>query len=882
MTPGRPNGNGRLGGLAGAILRAAGRLVPRDRRDEWLREWEAELGAWREAGRGTTGSALGAFPHATVLFMEGWTMTIERWARDLRVAARTLLRRPLFTLSVAATLAIGIGATLAVFTVVEAVLLRPLAYPDGDRILALGEANDDGSLGTTSFANAWDWRERSHSFAAMAMLRTSGATLTGEGDPEQLAGVRVSWSYFDVLGVHPELGRDFTADEDHADAERVILLSHGLWARRFGSDPTILGRPITLTGTDYTVVGVMPAGFEDLAAGLYYETPDYWMPLRYELDGPSSCRTCRHLRVVGRLASGVTLEGARTELAGIARALVAEHPQDYAKASAVLDPLHDQVTGPVRGALWVLLGAVSFVLLIACANVASLLLSRAIDQRREVALRSALGASRTDLVGRTVVECLLLALAGGGVGMLLGTLAAHVLVAFAPPSVQGIAQVRLDGVVVAFALAVTLLTALLFGLAPVLQGSRANPAAALKEGGRSSAGRGHHRTRGFLVVADVAVAIVLLTGVGLTLRSFVGVLSVDPGFDPSNTIEMNVSAVGPQYGPNEAVRAFFGNVLARVRAVPGVRSVGLATQVPLGGNFDRVGVEIEGRPEPNPSLAPDAERYAIDGDYLATMRIPVMKGRGLTEADREDAPFVVLVNETFADRLFPDGDAIGRRIRFGADDDPWRAIVGVVGDVRHYALEEPAEPQLYVPEAQWTSSYMVLVARTQRDPAQTLDGIRHAVWSVDRDIPVSGIATFDDLISRATAQRRFVLGLLSAFAGAALLLTMVGIYGLLSFHVAQRTREIGIRVALGAGGTDVLRMVVGEGMTLTLMGVGAGLAGALGLTRFLAGMLFGVHPIDPLTLAAVSALMLGVSLVACGLPARRATRVHAPAALSAD
>ena len=868
--------------IAFLLVRIAALLVPRARREEWRREWMAELDAWEAAGRPLMGSALGAFPHALWLTCEDWTMRMGRLGTDLRVVTRTLFRRPLFTLAVTATLMIGVGPTIAVFSVVEAVLLRPLPYPESHRILALGEVDDAGSLGNTGFTTAWDWRERMASFSELSVIRTSSGTLTGAGDPEPLAGMRVSWNYFDLIRVQPALGRDFLPEEDRAGAARVVLLSHGLWERRFGSDRSIVGKAITLGGNDFTVVGVMPRGYEDVPSATYYAPAEYWLPIQYQVGAGDACRTCRHLRVLARLAPGVSLESARTELAGVMDALIADHPADYPRARAAAEPLHDVVVGPVRTPLRVLLGAVGFVLLIACANVASLMLSRASEQMHEVALRSALGASRSDLMAHAGVQCVLLATAGCTAGAALGAGGARLLVALAPSGVLDPDQLRLHGPVVAFALGVTLLTTLVVGVAPVLYGSRAHPAAALKDEGRTSAGRGRHRARAFLVVADVAVALLLLSGVGLTLRSLVGVLRVDPGFDPSNVARVVVSPSGPQYGDDAAVLAFHRQVLDNVRALPSVASAGLASQVPLGGDYDRIGLDIEGRVIPDAARHPEAERYLVAGDYLETMRSPFLEGRVLLESDDENAPYVVLVNETFARRWFPAGDAVGSRIRPGRQDNPWRTIVGVVGDVRHYALEQPAEPQIYVPQPQWPSGFMTLVVRTRGESTELLAGLREAVWSVDRDIPVSGMTTFDALIATATAQRRFVLGLLGVFAAAALLLTGVGIYGLLSNDVVQRKREIGIRVALGAGYGEVFRFVVVRGLSLSLVGVGAGLIAALGLTRFLEGLLYGVEPTDPLTLAAVACLMLGVALMASWPPARRAMRLDASTTLASE
>lgn len=870
-------------GFAGALVRVAALLVPRSGRAEWRREWEAELAAWREAGRSTTGSAMGAFPHALWLCWEGWTMKIEQLGRNLRLAARTLVRRPLFMLAVVATLALGLGATVSVFSVVHAVLLRPLPFPEGDRIVVVAEPDANGEPGPVSHGTVVDWRVRSGSFEALAAVRGWQATLTDEGDPEQVPALRTNAKFFDVVGVRPELGRAFRADEDLEGAERVVVLSHALWQRRFGGDPEIVGRPITLTGLDYMVVGVMPADFEPLISELYFQRAALWAPLRYAGSDDADCRTCRHLRAFARLRPDVPLRTAQVEMGEIQRELAGMHPDAYDDRGVRLVPLASEVAGPVRRALWLLLGAVSFVLLIACANVASLVLARASGQRREVALRAALGAGRAHLMGQRLAECLLLAAVGGTLGVVLGGWGTRILVALAPADVPGLDHVALDPPVLAFAVAATALSAVLFGIVPVLQASGVGPGEALKEGGRGVVGGRSRRLRDALVVLDVAVAIVLLVGVGLTLQSFVRVLRVDPGFDPEGVVKMEVNALGPEYEEEGPVLGFYREVERRIASLPGVEAVGLVSQVPMGGSFDRVGIAVEGHEE-SPSGWPSPERYVVQGDYFRAMRIPLLAGRALGPRDNEgdESPFVVMINDTFARTFFPGESPIGGRLKMGSENAPWRTIVGVVGDVRHYRLEDAPNPQLYVPEAQWASGYMNLVVRTRGEPAAVIDAARQEVWAVDRGIPVPGVATMDEVVAHHTARRRFVLSLLSTFATVALVLAMAGIYGLLAYHVAQRTHEIGVRVALGAARSDVFRLIVREGMSLTLVGVALGLLGALGLTRYLSSMLFDVEPTDPLTLLGVAGLTAAVAFVACSLPARRATRLDAPVVLSIE
>ena len=865
-----------------ALLRAASLLVPRARRRDWLKEWHAELSAWREAGRPTTGSAMGALPHAMWLFREGWTMRADRTWQDLRVAVRGLARRPMFVLTVVGTLGLGIGGVVAVFGVARAALLRPLPYPGGENVVVLGEPQDDGSLGTTSFATVADWQDRSRSFTDISMIRGWSVVLTGEGDPEQVGALRVSSSFFDVLGVQPMLGRGFLADEDDPAAERVVVLAHGLWQRRFGGDVAIVGRSVTLTGLDYTVIGVMPETFEPLVSAAFYGPAEIWSPLRYRATDSFACRTCRHLRAVGRIAPEADLPRARAELGAITRALANEHPADYWNPGAVVRTLRDHLAGPVRLAIQVLFAAVVFVLLIASANVASLVLARSTARRREASLRTALGASRGTLVAQALTECVLLALLGGAAGVMLGAWGTGLLAGAAPAGVPGLEHVGLDAGLAGFGLSLALVTAVVFGVGPAVHGSRTDPGDALKEGERTSPTRALRRTRAALVVADVALSLVLLVGVGLTLRSFVTVLAVDPGFDPEDVVVTPVNAIGPAYDEGPAILAFHREVLRRVRELPGVEAAGLSSQVPLGGSFDRYGLAVEGQPIEDPARALDAERYVVGGDYLGALGIPLLRGRALGEEDREDTTPVALVNESLARRFWPDGDALGERIRLGGDDDPWLTIVGVVGDVRHYRLEDPPNLQAYVPQPQLATSYMTLAVRAPADRAPAVAEIRRAVWAVDAGVPVPEVTALEAVVSAATAQRRFVLGLLSVFAGLALVLTMVGIYGILAYHVELRRREIGIRVALGAARGDVFRLVVVRGLGLTGAGVTLGLVGALALTRFLSGMLFGVEPTDPLTLGSVTALMFAVSFLACWLPARRAAGLHAPLALSGE
>ena len=801
---------------------------------------------------------------------------------DLRHALRTLAQRPVVTALAVFTLALAIGATTAMFSVVDAVLLRPLPYPDAGRLVALWEKDRDGLTTNTSFATLADVRERSRTLAGTAAMSYWNPTLTGPGTPERLEALRVSHEFFEVLGVRPAIGRDFRPEEDRPDTRRVVLLSHGLWQRRFASDPTVVGTTIPLNGVPHLVAGVLPREFESVFSTNVYKPAEIWAPLGYDASLPWACRTCRHLRAVARVKPGASLEAARAEPDTISAALVQDHPQDYPAAGMILRPLVDDIVGPVRASFWVLMGAVTLVLLIACANVASLLLGRARERQREIAIRRALGAGRGRIVLQLILESFLLALAGGVLGVLFADWGVAALVAQSPPNIPRLGNAGVDLRVLLVALGVSTVASLTFGLAPALLGSRLDVMASLKAGAAealSSEKRGMH---GMLLAADVAMALVLLIGTGLLVGSVERLLAVDAGFDQRGLLTAEISVSGPAYKEDPAYLRFYERVLGRVQAIPGVRGAALVSQLPLGGNLDGHGMHIEDRPSDNPANDPDALRYAVSSDYFRVMGIPLRGGRRFDEHDREGAPAVVVINETFARRVRAGEDPLGRRIRMGGDDSPMRTVVGMVGDVRHAGLDAPPAMQVYLPQAQWVDSDMILVLRAFVDPGRLAAAVRQGVWAVDPEQPVSYPATMDGVRAVSMARRRFALTLLSAFGGIALVLTLAGLYGVLSHSVVQRTREIGVRLALGARGRQVMALVLADAFRMVGAGLLAGTVLAAGSTHLLSGLLFGITPIDPATFLLVPSALALCALFAAYGPARRATLVDPLVALRQD
>jgi putative ABC transport system permease protein len=693
----------------------------------------------------------------------------------------------------------------------------------------------------------------------------------------------VTADFFHVLGVKPLLGRTLLPDVDRPGGERVAVISHALWQRRFGADQNMVGKSIRLDDESFTVVGVMPPEFQypDTDSELWAASRDI-VPATYlpENPDPTTIRSLHYLNVIARLKPGVTREQAQAEMETISSRLEAQYPNENTGHTSRVVALHEQVVGDVRSALLVLLGAVGFVLLIACANVANLLLARATARQKEMSIRTALGAGRLRLIRQMLTESTLLSLAGGAVGLMLALWGVDLLVALSPENLPRLKEIGLDGRVVGFTLAVSVLTGMIFGLAPALQASKQDLTSALKESARGSMGGfGRRRTRNLLVIAEVALALVLLIGAGLMVRSFWRLQRVDPGFNPQNLLTMELSLPSSKYAKEEQMADFYKRVMGRIETLPGVESVGATWMLPLSGQDAGSGMDIEGRPHAAPGEGLRSTFSSVSARYFRTMGIPLVRGRDFTDQDTATTPGVVIINETFARRYFPGEDPLGKRMKRGGENRPWLTIVGIVGDVRHLSLADEPRTEFYLSSLQTPYPFMNVVVRTASDPVNLMTAIRQEVWAVDRDQPVANVETMRQRVADALAGARFNTLLLGLFAAVAMILSAVGIYGIMAYSVIQRTHEIGIRMALGAGQRDILRMVVGQGMRLALVGVALGLFASFALTRVMASLLYGVTATDPLTFAGVALALLIVALLACYLPARRATKVDPMVAL---
>ncbi len=803
---------------------------------------------------------------------------IQDLLQDLGFGLRMLRSNPAFALVAVLTLALGIGANTAIFSVVHGVLLEPLPFPKQDQLMSVWEKDDQGRPSNTSWANFTDWNRLNHSFDGIAAVSLWSPTVVGPHDAETLVGFRVSSTFFDLMGVKFERGRNFLRSEDVRGNNFVVILSYGFWQRTFGGDPGMLGKSVQLGTRAYTVVGVLPAEFPSVLSFDPRKPADIYTPLAYDATLPYACRDCRHLRAFGRLRNGVSSTQAEAEMNQISANLVREYPTSYSASGVTLTPLKDYLVGDVKTALWALLGSVGFVLLIACVNVANLLLAWGARRQREVALRAALGARRTRMVRQFLTESLLLALLGGGFGLFLAWGGIALLQRIHLANLPRLQDVQIEAWTFAFSFGISLLTGLAFGLLPAFRASKLDLNETLKESGKSSAGKERHRLRGALVFADVALALLLLTGAGLMMKSFVRLLEVNPGFDPSHTLTLTLSLWGPKSADAPAV-AFFEQVLERVRALPGVESAGVVSQLPLGGNLDRYGVHVEGKSLPNPEEDPSADRYSITPGYLRAMRIPLLRGREFDARDVVSSPPVAVVNESMAREFWPGEDPVGKRFRMGDTKGPWKTVVGVVGDVLHKGLDAPHTIQVYLPNTQFTDSLVILAVRTSNDPVSLAAAVRSEISSLDPQVPVSEVATMEEVVSLSVANQRFGTLLSLLFGAIALVLTAVGIYGVISYGVAQRTHEIGIRLALGATRGEVLSLLVGEAMKPALLGAALGLSAAIGLTRLLSRLLYDVKPTDPLVFSAVLLLLIAVALLASYIPARRATRVDPMVAL---
>jgi putative ABC transport system permease protein len=789
--------------------------------------------------------------------------------QDLRYGLRMLAKRPGFTTVAVLTLALGIGANSAIFSVVNAVLLRPLAFKEPERLIRLWELLYPRGWGTVSVPNLKDWREQNDVFTDLAAFNTTSLVLEGGEQPERLSNAFVTSPFFDVLGVAPQMGRTFEDGEDQPGRQHVVVLSNQCWARTFGSDPAIIGKSLLLSAEKYTVIGVMPEGFRYPS-----RSTDTWAPL---IPPPNlTARNNHWLRVFGRLKPGVTIEQAREQMVTIAARLEQDYPEDQAQRGIRLLPLQEEIVENVRPALLLMLGAVGFVLLIACTNVANLLLARASARGREIAIRSALGAGRWTLMRQFLTESVLLSVVGGILGLILAKWGVDVLVALAGTLLPRGQEVGLDTRVVGFTLLLSVVTGIVFGLAPAIQASKTDVQRALKEG---STGGGFERNwlRSLLVIAEVTAALVLLVGSGLLIRSFMRLQETDAGMRPENVLALSVSLPTAKYNTHTSRIAFNDQLLARLSALPGVRTAGAISLLPLQtwGNNGPVVAEGEG-PYPD-GQEPNAEYRIASQDYFRALGVPLIAGRFFNDQDRENAPAVVIINQTLANEHFANQDPIGKRLRAGSPD--WLTVVGVVGDVKQSGLTQAARAELFWSSLQTSRGGMSVVVRAESEPATLTSAVSEAVLAIDRNIPIYNVKTMEAVIAESFADRRLNMLLLGIFAAVALILAVIGIYSVISYTTMQSTREIGIRMALGAQSKDVLKLIIGHGAVLALIGVALGVVVALGVTRLMATLLYGVTATDPTTFISVSALLMAVALLACYLPARRAMKIDPMIAL---
>jgi len=814
---------------------------------------------------------------------EVWSFTwLEHLLADIRFGLRMLRKSPGFTAVAMLTLALGIGANTAVFSLVYAVLLQPLPYKNPASLVVLNETTPKVGTVSVSYQNFLDWRAQSHSFSQMAAVHQIDFNLAGISQPENISGDAVSPEYLSMMGVRPFLGRDFGASEAKAGTAPIVLLGYSLWQSHFGGDPDAIGKTITLNGRAFTIVGVLPADYRG------FDKTDVMLPIGvWVTDNPdeASSRGDRgDMVVIGRLSAGVTLPQARGEMEGIAARLAKEYPATNDRFGVALRSIRDAFVGDTKPAILLLFAAVMFVLLIACANVANLFLVRGASRTKEVALRIALGASSGRIIRQMLTESFVLSFLGGVLGVALAIAGNRGIAELIPMDMMPPGGVNLNGAVFGFASAVVILAAFLFGLAPALHATRPDVQVELKEGGRTtSAGAAQNRLRGALAVVEISLALILLVGAGLMMKSLYLLLQVDPGFRTDRVLTMAMDLRTQQYAKDAAVLNFWQGVLDRVRALPGVESAAVGTVVPLTDSHSRSDVTIEGMATPAPGDYPHPDVHLVSPGYSETLGIPLLRGRAFTDQDNENAPLVGMINFMVARRFFPKEDPIGKRFMFGhasATNPPkWFTVVGVLGDTKLYGLANPARLEVYIPMRQRPTSTMTLAVKSGASPTALTSSIRDAVQSIDKDQPIFAITTMKQLESDSVATRRMTLVLLGLFSGLALILGAIGIYGVISYSVAQRTHEIGVRIALGSPQRDVFRMIVGQGLMLAGIGITFGIVAAFGLARLMSSLLFGVGAADFETFAGVVALLMFVALLACYLPARRAMRVDPIVAL---
>lgn len=799
---------------------------------------------------------------------------METLFRDIRYGIRSLLKRPGFTMIAVIALALGIGANTAIFSLVNAVLLQPLPFAEPDRLVWVwGNIRNGTSRASVSPPDFLDYRQQNTTFEefAAAFGAPLPLNLTGSGEPERLTAAGVTGNYFNALGAQPQLGRTFLLENEKPGSDQVAVLSHGLWQKRFGGDPTIINKTVVLDGRSFAVIGVMPQDFN------FPQAAELWVPINFEIADGMKIRKAHFLRPIGKLKNGVTLAQAQADLDVIAARLEEQYPDSNLSWSLRLVSLREQLVGNTRPTLFILFGAVGFVLLIACANVANLLLVRAAGRQKEIALRTALGAGRFRIVRQMITESVLLALIGGALGTILAVWGIELLVKLSEGNIPPTAQVRIDATVLTFTLLTSIFTGVLFGLAPALRTMNLNLIESLKEGGRSGAEGGQrNRTRSLLVVLESAVAVVLLIGAGLLVRSLIQLQNVSPGFDPHNVLTMRVDLPRQKYATAEKAGNFFSQLEGRIDSLPGVEQVGLISELPLSGQPNDMPYTVEGRPPVPSDQAYDDDFRRVNTQYFSAMRIPFLRGRNFTEQEVRQSAKVVIISDLLARQVFPNEEPIGKRLIMAMGNQPFE-IIGIVGDIRHRGLESTPLPAMYMPSNQ--APWMNIVVRTQGDPASLAGAVRNEVRAIDPDQPVAMVRTMDEWMDTAVAGPRYRTALLALFAFVALVLASTGIYGVMSYSVTQRTHEIGVRMALGAKRSDVMKLVVRQGMSLVVIGVGIGIVGAIALTRVMATLLFGVTAKDPFTFVAVAALLTLVAFVACYLPARRATKVDPLVAL---
>jgi putative ABC transport system permease protein len=803
--------------------------------------------------------------------------------QDFRFAVRVLLKNPGFTAVAVITLALGIGTNTAIFSVVNTILLRPLAYKDPEQLVLINHNYPKIDLKASVSAPGYaHYRDNAKSFSALAAMSGWNVNLTGDGEPERLQGAMVTANLFPLLGVEAAKGRTFLSEEEQVGRNKVVVLGDGLWHRRFGGDAGLVGRTITLNGEPHTVVGIAPPDFQfgrELG-----QSPELWSPIAFTPEQLSTNNlTTEYLLVLGRLKPEVTFAQAQSELDTVAENVRKQFmpgtgPDGW---GLMMQPLSEMVIGDVRPMLWTLLGAVGLVLLIACANVANLLLARSASRRKEMAIRTALGAGRARVIRQLLTESVLLSFVGGAAGLLLAMWGVELLLSFNESKIPRAYEVGVDLRVLGFTIGVSLLTGVLFGLAPALQASKVDLHDALKEGGRTGSGGLRRGARSVLVIAEMAVALMLLVGAGLLIKSFIQLQQVNPGFKPEGVLSMQLTLPESKYREPQQREAFYRQLLEQVRALPGVEASGATTALPLSGYNPSGSFQIEGRIVPQGQSSPHGDRWMVSHEYFKAMSIPLIKGRYFNERDSADAPGVAILDETIARKYWPDEDPLGKRIVFeGTAQAPrWREVVGIVGHVKHKGLEGESRVQYYVPLPQRPNAGIFLVLKTAGDPENLAASVRGVVRGLDKDLPVFKVTTMQQLVADSMAQRRFSMLMFGIFAFVALLLASVGLYGVLAYSVTQRTQEIGVRMALGAQARDVLGMVVGQGMRLVFVGVALGLALAFAFARVISNQLYGVTATDPWVFAGVALLLTAVAFLACYIPARRATKVDPMIAL---